>query len=452
MASLYPAHVHILPTYGESKIIGELEGTIRKINVCISTNTIINGSQDFRHLLSGFAIHLNGCNVIRFEVDNVPDVIVDVFKYVYTQIDDGVNLRNVVDDYGRPLFRSGQNGVYGNQPPSQTPSQQPPQGNFPQAANAVLQTINAGNPPNRNQWQRLVTDLGSSLIGLAQQPNASATQSSRSGSLYSTSSLPATSFHPLTPHHSSNQSGNSRLLHQQSPIQQSPIQPRMPVQPNTLESTQRNMLGLLGQLGQIASLVSRNNSSSANVDMQPTMNLSTDPLPSATQIQPQTNNIPDDLDSPYLQRFVENRQGATREIIPIVENTVSVNQSNQSTSLAPSTTQIDQSTGLQRISNVAVANVQNTENETKSKTDHRTEVGRATLSKLATHIHSKILANKTKPPNFTKSTRTNLRKIKNYIHHHTKVWLKKNEIEIFISELTKINPMLTTQEIDLQLN
>lgn len=463
MASLYPAHVRILPTYGESKIIGEIEGTIRKINVCISTNTILNGSQDFRHLLSGFAIHLNGCNVIRFEVDNVPDAIVDVFKCVYMQIDNGVNLRNVVDDYGRPLFRSEQNGMYGNQASSQIPSHV----NFPQAANAVLQTINSGNPPDRNQWQRLVTDLGSSLIGLAQQPNASAMQSSRAGSMYSnsSSSLPSNSFHPFTNQPSQPiYSGNPRIPVQnhprQVPQQQTPqpqeSQNRVPVQPNTLESTQRNMLGLLGQLGQIASLVSRNNSSH-QTQLPPSQPIRREPQ--VQQSQP--NNISDDLDSPYLQRFVENRQGATREIIPIVENAVSVNQPDHSTipsipampSSPPSSTiQVDQAAGLQRVSNTAHTSAQNTENETKSRTDHRTEVSRATLGKLAAHINAKILANKTKPPNFTKSTRTNLCKIKNYIHHHTKVWLNKNEIEIFITELTKINPALTSQEIDLQLD
>jgi hypothetical protein len=386
------------------------------------------------------------------------------------QIDNGVNLRNVVDDYGRPLFRSEQNGMYGNQSSAQQsaqqsslpPSQIPSHVNFPQAANAVLQTINSGTPPDRNHWQRLVTDLGSSLIGLAQQPNASAMQSSRAGSMYSnsSSSLPSNSFHPFTNQPSQPiYSGNPRIPvqnhHRQVPQQQTPqpqeSQNRVPVQPNTLESTQRNMLGLLGQLGQIASLVSRNNSSH-QTQLPPSQPIRREP-----QVQhPQPNNISDDLDSPYLQRFVENRQSATREIIPIVENAVSVNQPDHPTIPSmpdtPSAIQVDQAAGLQRVSNTAHTSAQNTENETKSRTDHRTEVSRATLGKLAVHINAKILANKTKPPNFTKSTRTNLRKIKNYIHHHTKVWLNKNEIEIFITELAKINPELTSQEIDLQLD
>jgi len=103
-------------------------------------------------------------------------------------------------------------------------------------------------------------------------------------------------------------------------------------------------------------------------------------------------------------RFVENRQGATREIIlnnVEIEEPVEVNPTQ-------------------------VANLQYLK-ETNAYIHPRA------ISNLVTIISEKT----TKPPSFTKKTKSNFKKIKNYIYQHTKLWLTKNEIEIFINEMNK---------------
>jgi hypothetical protein len=70
------------------------------------------------------------------------------------------------------------------------------------------------------------------------------------------------------------------------------------------------------------------------------------------------------------------------------------------------------------------------------------KVEEPSIAWLATAINNKIITGKTKHPDFSKKTRSNYRKIKNYIYHNTRIWLKKNEIDIFIEELQSINPFL----------
>lgn len=471
MAMIPSAWILISPTRYESEILCELDGLIKIVRVLISIDTIQNGFPDFRPLLPRFAIYIVGCNIAKFEVDSVPDYISEVFRHICIQVDGGVHLRHIVDGRGQLLFRTGnddqlshagiQVGI--NQSPSQSQNQsQTPASrtSFQQAANAILQTISSPQPQgnDRNQWQRLVADLGSSLIGLSQQSSPiqqSTMQSSSSG---------ATQSQPY------------------------------PIRPNTQELFQRDVLGFIGQLGQMAGTVLRRNEVSARespferatrviqsahpattLESMGTMRSLTQPATQPVPAPVPTSVTPIvDLDSPYLQRFIENRHGAHREIIPIVETGDSVSISGgvgvgdthvhasvpgldsappipMSAAAAtpnpiPASIPIVDVAGLQRISALSRSTIHNSEAKFK------TTISATTLAKLATFVNQKILAGKTKPPNFAKPARTNLRKIKNYIHHHTKVWLSKNEIEIFIDELKKINPTLVVQDIDIQLD
>lgn len=468
MAMIPSAWILISPTRYESEILCELDGLVKIVRVLISIDTIRNGFPDFRSLLPRFAIYIVGCNIAKFEVDSVPDYISEVFRHICIQVDGGVHLRHIVDGRGQLLFRTGNDdqlshagipvGINQSQSPSQTPANRT---SFRQAANAILQTISSPQPQgnDRNQWQRLVADLGSSLIGLSQQ-----------------SSPPQ----PSTPQQSTMQSSSSGATQSQP----------YPIRPNTQELFQRDVLGFIGQLGQMAGTVLRRNEVSARESpferatriIQSTHPVTTLESMGASQslTQPTTQPVPAsvtptvDLDSPYLQRFIENRHGAHREIIPIVETGDSVSISGgvgvgdmhvhasgpnldsappipMSAAAAtpnpiPNLNPIVDVAGLQRISALSRSTIHNSEAKFKIA------ISTTTLAKLATFVNQKILAGKTKPPNFAKPARTNLRKIKNYIHHHTKVWLSKNEIEIFIDELKKINPTLVVQDIDIQLD
>ncbi len=115
--------------------------------------------------------------------------------------------------------------------------------------------------------------------------------------------------------------------------------------------------------------------------------------------------------SPLIEpKFVENRQNATREI---------------------------------RI------NPENTYNETHLLTRiHKNSVDARKIASIATCIKQKIAANVTKPPSFTKLSTANYRRIKNYVHHHAKVWLSKKEILLFISEMNN-NTQLPANSNDI---
>ncbi len=77
----------------------------------------------------------------------------------------------------------------------------------------------------------------------------------------------------------------------------------------------------------------------------------------------------------------------------------------------------------------------------------RDEIPIDMIRRLATVINSKITANKVKPPKFSKRTYANYKKIKNFIHQHTSIWLSVHEIKTFISEISKINPALCNNSI-----
>jgi hypothetical protein len=58
---------------------------------------------------------------------------------------------------------------------------------------------------------------------------------------------------------------------------------------------------------------------------------------------------------------------------------------------------------------------------------------------LANLISNKIRNGKAPAPSFTKHTPANYKKIKNFVHHHTNVWLKKQEIVLFINKMAELD-------------
>jgi len=54
------------------------------------------------------------------------------------------------------------------------------------------------------------------------------------------------------------------------------------------------------------------------------------------------------------------------------------------------------------------------------------------LKNIARNICDKVRNNHIKPPNFNNKTRSGYRKIKNFIHNATKLWLSKSEIDILV--------------------
>ncbi len=313
---------------------------------------------------------------------------------------------------------------------------------------------------DRSQWQRIVTDLGGALLSMGQAQAQAPIQAQGppqapiQTQVYSPQ-IPAQN--PIYPNQSnlissmvgsmySNNLQNQNMQNPNQPQNQTQNIPRMPVQPNTADVANRNMIGLITQLGQIASMVSRDNSVGQSPQIQqgqPQNQQPQNPTMQPNQNQPVLQNQRAiDVDSPYLQRFVENRVGATREIIPIIEQPTDVNHNLQdadapNTQNQPLISQSQQNTpvvGLQRV------------------TQERKEVPISTIARLAVHINAKLTAGKVKAPSFISTSRTNYKKIKNFVHHHTKVWLSKGEVDTFISEMSKINPRIANATLDIQLD
>ncbi len=92
------AHVLILRTHDVCKVVSGMIGNTLSVRVFISETTIRNELNNFRSLLPRFAIDLSGYNVQRFEIDNVPDRITEVFRFVCRQINNNVPLRGIMDD------------------------------------------------------------------------------------------------------------------------------------------------------------------------------------------------------------------------------------------------------------------------------------------------------------------------------------------------------------------
>jgi hypothetical protein len=120
----------------------------------------------------------------------------------------------------------------------------------------------------------------------------------------------------------------------------------------------------------------------------------------------------DESDIP--NRFVENHNGARREIFPDEKNNIT-----QET--LPDANQPD--TGIVHPSHIVPI---------------RTANSLELIKKIASNIFELIKSGKTRPPDFKSKTKSSLTKIKNYIHNISRVWLSQSEIELFVSELTKL--------------
>jgi hypothetical protein len=70
--------------------------------------------------------------------------------------------------------------------------------------------------------------------------------------------------------------------------------------------------------------------------------------------------------------------------------------------------------------------------------NQRNPVSNDIIMNLSAHIYNIITTTAIRPPNFNNINRTGYRKIKNFIHNLTKVWLNQSEINSFIVELNRL--------------
>lgn len=66
-------------------------------------------------------------------------------------------------------------------------------------------------------------------------------------------------------------------------------------------------------------------------------------------------------------------------------------------------------------------------------------INREILIKLASHINQLIITGKTRHPDFTNLNKSGYRKIKNYIHNITGMWLSQEEINMFVTIMDELN-------------
>ena len=149
-----------------------------------------------------------------------------------------------------------------------------------------------------------------------------------------------------------------------------------------------------------------------------------------------TYTIPDNMESP-IEKFKENRRGATREIILMNE---------EKNAAANDNVTIPSNLVGHVVGNV-VGNVDDRIlpssklaqseiicfNIPRTKTD-RNNIPIETIDVIVQKIGGLIKQKKTIAPRFIKP-RINYKKIKNYIHNITKIWLSRSEIDYFIEEI-----------------
>jgi hypothetical protein len=143
------------------------------------------------------------------------------------------------------------------------------------------------------------------------------------------------------------------------------------------------------------------------------------------------------------QRFVEHSRGIPRSIIVTSPESKDRIEQKSEQKLEQKTTpslmeRVDIHAAVERtvpagpIEPILVPNIQSTDRV-------RNAVTSETIARLAQHIYTLMVTGKTRNPNFTDVTKTGYRKIKNYIHNITHVWLSHQEIDAFIVELNKIS-------------
>lgn len=62
----------------------------------------------------------------------------------------------------------------------------------------------------------------------------------------------------------------------------------------------------------------------------------------------------------------------------------------------------------------------------------------ATIKSVAANVYAMMANTSVRAPDFTRTTRTGYRKIRNFIHNITKIWLANNEIDAFCVELNRM--------------
>jgi hypothetical protein len=177
------------------------------------------------------------------------------------------------------------------------------------------------------------------------------------------------------------------------PMHTAPQIPAIPIVHAPQPSVETSIVSLISQLGQIAGAVSRNNTGQQHIS---------------------GNEI--------LQRFTENRSGSVREIIPLVPAQIDpLAQPSIPAQIAPIA--LENVVGLQRMRN------------------ERQEIPLIIIQRLAVNINDKIINKRLKHPKFSLGTYANRKKIKNFIHQHTSIWLSTGEIKMFLAELMQVNSM-----------
>lgn len=317
------------------------------INVYIAYSDIYPGGTTYRSLYVPFINELGGVNVVNISGSEVPDRIINLFRDICRQTNEGRRLDSITDENNQVIRRQ----------------QTDPLDRFNAAASSVFGAIATGQQ-DRNVWQSLVSNLGASLIGM---------------SAASTMQLPGrqgvagqgVAGQGVTGQGVAGQPSHPQSSQQSSPLMTDPL------------------MAFLTSLGTI---------------------------PAGASQSP-------NLGSELLSRFIENRQGARREVIP--DPPQSLPQY-----IPPAGTH---TVGTHTVDSVSGA----------SSAEDSAPRGRSLpisiISQLANGINEKIKANKTKPPHFNKKTPANYRKIKNYIHNNTQVWLTKEDIDLFVIELEKLN-------------
>ena len=134
-----------------------------------------------------------------------------------------------------------------------------------------------------------------------------------------------------------------------------------------------------------------------------------------------------DTETEIPERF-EEVQGRRREIlIPVPESGIDETKTAETTNTETNSATGTETGGIRVVSTLPHANLS------------RRSIGIDAIKGLASHIHKLIITKRTKHPDFTNLTKTGYRKIKNYIHNVTSVWLSQEEIDLFVAELDAID-------------
>lgn len=461
------ARVSILTTDGSSKI-EVLHGNIKEIRVYISSNSRLPALQSYRQSLLQLFIHLTeGYKIPQLESSSdVSQDIVNLFIHVCAQIDNDTSIQNITDDTGRFIINSQSRvTVFAseNRLVAETDERLPVQRTLQQDVEAqrlAIQQFDRDMENQRLEAQRLerqrlesqqqeakrqeelrqqtirrqqqetvrrginelfgllrpdggndeqvgqvLTEVGQILSGNAPQDQVRATANRRrQNSGLSTPLFPVVRDLPFPLNILSaipNQSNQSNQSNQQNqPNEDSPFLEPLVRNLNDPQSIQPNN----HQVRSIQSV-------QPTQPTQPTQSIQS--IPSIQPIQP-IRRQDESEESEIPNRFVENHSGARREIFPDEKNIISA----EPTPIANTSTEpVVHPTHIPPVRNPVPLDI---------------------IQKIASNTFDLIKSGKTRPPDFKLKTKSGLTRIKNYIHNISRVWLSHDEIELFITELTKL--------------